>query len=108
MILNRRLFHAAAIMLGAGGLTPALAQETLRLPGILEISGAGAVSGTNFRDGILLALDHINASGGILGKQVSLDVIDTGSDAGKARAAVRCALRIRPRCRRSSAEKPPT
>jgi branched-chain amino acid transport system substrate-binding protein len=96
MRLNRRMFHAAAILLGAGGLAPVLAQETLRLPGILEISGAGAVSGTNFRDGVLLAFDHINASGGILGKRVSLDVIDTGSDAGKARAAVERALDDKP------------
>jgi branched-chain amino acid transport system substrate-binding protein len=96
MKLNRRMFHAAAIMLGVSGLSPVLAQETLRLPAIVEISGAGAVSGTNFRDGILLALDHINAAGGILGKRIALDVIDTGSDSGKARAAIERALDDKP------------
>jgi branched-chain amino acid transport system substrate-binding protein len=96
MIINRRIFHTAALVLGFGALSPVLAQETLRLPGILEISGAGAVSGTNFRDGILLAMDHINASGGILGKRVGLDVVDSGSDAGKARAAIERVLDNKP------------
>jgi branched-chain amino acid transport system substrate-binding protein len=96
MKIDRRTFQAAAIALGLGAVSPVQAQETLRFPGILEISGAGAVSGTNFRDGILLAMDHINASGGILGKRVGLDVIDTGSDSGKARAAVERALDNKP------------
>jgi branched-chain amino acid transport system substrate-binding protein len=96
MTFNRRMFHIAAMTLGFGAMSPVLAQETVRFPGILEISGAGAVSGSNFRDGILLAMDHINASGGILGKRIALDVIDTGSDAGKARAAVERALDDKP------------
>ncbi len=96
MKLNRRMLAAAAIVLGVSGISPALAQEPLRLPAIMEISGAGAVSGTNFRDGILLALDHINAAGGILGRRIALDVIDTGSDSGKARAAVERALDSKP------------
>jgi branched-chain amino acid transport system substrate-binding protein len=101
MIFNRRKFQTAFFAAGFAGLSPALftptfAQEQLKLPAILEISGAGAVSGTNFRDGILLALDHINAAGGILGKKIALDVIDTGSDSGRARAAVQRALDANP------------
>jgi branched-chain amino acid transport system substrate-binding protein len=91
MNIDRRVFSAGvgASLLVAGS---AKAQGVLRLPGILEISGPGAVSGTNFRDGILLAFDHINAAGGILGRQVGLDVVDTGSDPGRARAAAERAM----------------
>ncbi|MGA7517041.1 MAG: ABC transporter substrate-binding protein, partial [Pseudolabrys sp.] len=48
--------------------SPVFAQSTVYIPAILELSGAGAVSGTNFRDGMLLAIDEINAKGGILGR----------------------------------------
>src|SRR5581483_8047381 len=56
------------------------------IPAILELSGAGAVSGTNFRDGMLLAIDEINAKGGILGKKIDTPMLDTQSDAGISRA----------------------
>lgn len=96
MGISRRMFAATAVGLMLGGLTPALAQDTLKLPAIVEITGAGAVSGTNYRDGILLAFEHINAAGGILGKKVSLETVDTASDSGKARAAVQRALDDKP------------
>ena len=44
--------------------------NTVYMPAILELSGAGAVSGTNFRDGMILAIEEINAKGGILGKKI--------------------------------------
>ena len=96
MEFNRRMFNASALVLAMGGLSTATAQETMKIPGVLEITGAGAVSGINFRDGILLALDHINASGGILGKKIAFEVVDTSSDSGKARAAVQRALDDKP------------
>lgn len=96
MTLDRRIFGAAALGLAFAGLAPALAQETLKIPAILEITGPGAVSGINFRDGLVLGMEHINAAGGILGKRVALDIVDTASDSGKARAAVQRALDDKP------------
>lgn len=96
MTINRRIFHAAAIALCISGSIPAMAQDMMKIPGVLEITGAGAVSGTNFRDGVILAFEHINAAGGILGKKVVLEVVDTASDSGKARAAVQRALDDKP------------
>ena len=68
---------------GALLLAPAAAsaQSTVYIPDVVELSGAGAVSGTNWRDGVTLAVEEINAKGGILGKQVALDVADDGSGA---------------------------
>ena len=57
---------ASAMIAGLGLTSPGLAQSTVYIPAILELSGAGAVSGTNFRDGMLLAIDEINAKGGFL------------------------------------------
>ena len=48
---------ASAIVAGVGLTNPVLAQSTVYIPAILELSGAGAVSGTNFRDGLLMAID---------------------------------------------------
>jgi branched-chain amino acid transport system substrate-binding protein len=77
-------------LLGSAG--PLQAQSTVSIPAILELSGAGAVSGTNFRDGALMAIDEINAKGGILGKKIATDVLDTQSDAGISRAQVQKVL----------------
>ena len=39
-----------------------------------------------------MAVNEINASGGILGKKIKPEFIDTASDPGKARAAMQRAL----------------
>ena len=80
----------------AGGLAMAAqgvnAQQTIYLPNIVELSGAGAVSGTNWRDGIILAVEEINAKGGLLGRKIELEHLDTQSDAGISRTQVQKVL----------------
>jgi len=68
------------------------AQETVKVPCLCEISGAGAVSGTNLRDGALLAIEEINAAGGILGHPVEMTVYDTQSDPQTSRALAQKAI----------------
>ncbi len=72
--------------------SPAQAQQTVNMPIVIELSGAGAVSGTNFRDGALLAIDEVNAKGGILGRKISSPVADTQSNPGISRAQVQKAI----------------
>src|SRR3974390_3154619 len=84
----------ALLMPAASG--PALAQSTVYIPAILELSGAGAVSGTNFRDGMLMAIDEINGKGGILGRKIKTDLLDTQSDAGISRAQLQKVLDNKP------------
>ena len=43
-----------------------------------------------------MAVDEINAAGGILGKKIRLEFVDTASDPGKARAAMQRALDDKP------------
>jgi branched-chain amino acid transport system substrate-binding protein len=83
---------ASVMMTGFGLTSPVLAQSTVYIPAILELSGAGAVSGTNFRDGMLLAIEEINAKGGILGRKIDTPLLDTQSDAGISRAQVQKVL----------------
>jgi len=94
--MNRTAVFASAIVAWFGLLSPVHAQTTVYIPAILELSGAGAVSGTNFRDGMLLAIDEINLKGGILGKKIETPVLDTQSDAGTSRAQVQKVLDNKP------------
>jgi branched-chain amino acid transport system substrate-binding protein len=77
-----------ALMLASGA---ALAQD-VKLAYVGEISGQLAVSGGNFRDGIILAVEEINAKGGIAGKKVDLQLYDTQSNPSVARAQMQKAL----------------
>lgn len=76
---------AAAIVLAPAA---AFAQQTIYIPNLAELSGAGAVSGTNWRDGIILAVEEINAKGGILGRKLEVPHVDTQSEASIARAQI--------------------
>ena len=80
---------AAALALGASA---AQAQQTVFMPIVIEVSGNGAVSGTNFRDGALMAIDEINAKGGILKRKINAPVSDTQSNAAVSRAQVQKAI----------------
>ncbi|MBI3503511.1 MAG: ABC transporter substrate-binding protein [Proteobacteria bacterium] len=78
-------FITAAVMLAP---VAASAQSTVYIPDLAELSGAGAVSGTNWRDGIILAVEEINAKGGILGRKLDVPHVDTQSEASIARAQI--------------------
>ncbi|WP_075790671.1 ABC transporter substrate-binding protein [Massilia putida] len=56
------------------------AADTVRVAAVLELSGASSVSGINFKRGVDLAVEQINAQGGVLGKQIDLATLNTGSD----------------------------
>jgi len=47
---------------------------------VAELSGGGAPAGTQYRDGIMLAIEEINASGGILGEKIKVTQHDTQTD----------------------------
>src|SRR3954447_10157465 len=82
----------AAAGLWAGG---ASAQDIV-IPNIIELSGGGATVGAMWKNGSSMAVEEINAAGGILGKKIKLEFVDTASDPGKARAAMQRALDDKP------------
>jgi branched-chain amino acid transport system substrate-binding protein len=63
-------------MASAGG---ARAADTIRIGVVNEITGAQAESGQFTVNGIKLALDEINAAGGVLGKPLELRIEDNAS-----------------------------
>lgn len=88
---------AALMVTGlAGTLHAQSTDKSVYIPAILELSGPGAVSGTNFRDGMLMAIEEINAKGGILGKKIDTPMLDTQSDAGISRSQVQKVLDNKP------------
>ena len=86
MIITRRTLGASAAALGlatSAGL--AQAQALIKIGGLYELSGAGASAGTNFKNGVDMAVKEINAAGGVLGKKIEHSISDTQSNPGVAK-----------------------
>jgi branched-chain amino acid transport system substrate-binding protein len=84
-----KLIAACAMLAGASG---AFAQNTIKIANIVELSGAGATSGTNFKNGVEMAIKEINAAGGILGKKIESTTADTQTNPGVAKGLTQKAV----------------
>jgi len=82
-------FTVAALALAASAFAGA---QTVPIFGLVELSGAGATSGTNFDNGIKLAVKEINAAGGILGRKIDYISQDTQTNPGVAKALAQKAV----------------
>ena len=67
------------------GLATVASAQTVKIVGLVELSGTGATSGTNFDNGIKLAVKEINEAGGILGRKIDYASYDTQSNPGVAK-----------------------
>lgn len=67
------------------GVASIASAQNVKIVGLVELSGTGATSGTNFDNGIKLAVKEINAAGGILGKKIDYASFDTQSNPGVAK-----------------------
>ena len=84
--LRRHVLASALLAACAGAVSlPALAQNTIKIAGLYELSGAGATSGTMFKNGVEMAVKEINEAGGILGKKIEHSMSDTQSNPGVAK-----------------------
>jgi branched-chain amino acid transport system substrate-binding protein len=66
-------------------LAASTAHAQIKIAVIQELSGTGATAGTNFKNGVELAVKEINAAGGILGQKLEPTVEDTQSNPGVAK-----------------------
>src|SRR5258707_1436880 len=66
--------------------------RAIKLADGAELSGGGATVGNNWKNGIDLAIEEINAKGGILGHKLEVTHADSQSNPGVARAQVQKAL----------------
>lgn len=92
--MNRRHLLALTTVIATGlAALPALAQDgPVQLGIVAEMSGTGAPSGTNWEAGARLAIDEINADGGILGRQIEATTYDTQTDPLISRALIQKAI----------------
>ena len=70
----------AAALITAGLVSPALAQSTIKVGVLHSLSGTMAISETVLKDTVLMAIDEINAKGGLLGKKLEPVVVDPASN----------------------------
>lgn len=84
-----KLIAACAIAVSA---TASFAQDVIKIANIVELSGGGATAGTNFKNGVELAVKEINAAGGILGKKIETTTNDTQSNPGVAKGLTQKAI----------------
>jgi branched-chain amino acid transport system substrate-binding protein len=89
-LIHRRLIVVAGLVLV---FQPALAQQkVIKIANVIELSGAGTTSGTNFKNGVELAIKEINATGGILGHRLESYTVDTQSNPGVAKGLAQKAV----------------
>lgn len=75
--------------------SPALAQaEEIVIPAIAAISGPTAVTGQDSQKGIAIALEHINADGGVAGRPLRIQLYDTQGDPGVVRQVMERLTRL--------------
>jgi branched-chain amino acid transport system substrate-binding protein len=90
--MSRKLSLVRLVLASAAAfavLAPAHAQETLKLGLVAAMSGQSAKSGEAIVRGLSLAIDEINAKGGVLGKKVELLARDDESNPAKGVLAAR-------------------
>ena len=76
-----RLAFVAAFLAGANMMvSPASAEETIKIGVLHSLSGTMAISETTLKDTILMMVDELNANGGLLDKTVEAVVVDPASN----------------------------
>ncbi len=71
---------AAAAVLSSLSITSAYAADTIKVGVLHSLSGTMAISETVLKDTVLMAIDEINAKGGLLGKKLEPVVVDIASN----------------------------
>jgi branched-chain amino acid transport system substrate-binding protein len=90
--MNRFSCFSVALWMLIAALPSFAQQPPVRIVGLVELSGTGATSGTNFDNGVKLAVKEINATGGILGRKVEYTSSDTQSAPQTAKALAQKAV----------------
>ena len=95
----KRILLASLLVVMAGALclsAGASAQDKVTFGIVTELSGFGAVFGMRWERGVLMAVEEINASGGLLGKKIETFTLDTKTEAPVSVAAMRKAVERSP------------
>lgn len=86
----RKLFVPAALALSmASAASSAMAADEVRMGAVLSLTGANATVGEDVRRAVALAVDKVNANGGVMGKKFDVVIEDSGGNATTALNAAR-------------------
>ncbi|WP_367848857.1 ABC transporter substrate-binding protein [Rhodoferax sp. WC2427] len=88
----KTIHHALTALLVSAACAAAAQTGPVKFAGIMELSGSGATPGTNFNNGVKLAVKEINASGGILGRQIDYQPADSQTNPAVAKALAQKAI----------------
>ena len=75
-----RTLAALAVVTAITIVPNATGQDTVKIGILHSLSGTMAISETSLRDVVLMAVEEINADGGVLGKQIETAVVDPASN----------------------------
>jgi len=81
-IVRHAMAALASLALGLAG-SPASAQGTVKIGSILSVTGPAAFLGEDMKAGMELAIEEINAKGGVLGKKIEWFFYDAESQTQK-------------------------
>src|ERR1700733_9697374 len=73
-------FLCGCTLAAVTALPVARAQDTVKIGVLHSLSGTMAISETSLRDVVLMAVDEINAKGGVMGKKIEPVVVDPASN----------------------------
>src|SRR5438034_375269 len=90
--MNRFERLAIAVLVLSAATTSLAQQGPVPIFGLMELSGTGATAGTNFDNGVKLAVKEINAAGGLLGRKIEYTAMDTQTNPGVAKALAQKAV----------------
>ncbi|CAB4775552.1 MAG: ABC transporter substrate-binding protein [Actinobacteria bacterium] len=98
---SKLIWKAVAVKAAAPAPAPAApAAPKITTPWQVEIvgdvTGGSSGLGAPYVDGISTYFDNVNATGGIQGRQIDYNVVDTGSDNTKSQAVIRDAISKKP------------
>lgn len=82
--MRGRILLSLLVLCLAGWCTASWAAEAVKIGVVGPRTGPAAATGKAFEEGIALALEHINAAGGVLGKPLEVIFEDTGGVPEKA------------------------
>ena len=78
--LKRLALSAALAVASLSMATQTLAADTIKVGVLHSLSGTMAISETVLKDVTLMAIDEINAQGGVMGKKLEAVVVDPASN----------------------------
>src|SRR5947208_9338542 len=88
MAVTRREFLKGSVVAGAGlaagvgmpSLITAQGKEPVKIGVLHSLSGTMAISEVSLRDVVLMAVDEVNAKGGVMGRKIQPVVVDPASN----------------------------